>query len=32
MNKVILVEPRDNHILFIKLSNGKIGEFEYQDI
>lgn len=28
MNKVILVEPRDNYILFVKLSNGKVGEFD----
>jgi hypothetical protein len=24
----ILVEPRDNYILFVKLSNGKVGEFD----
>jgi hypothetical protein len=28
MNKVILVEPRDNYILFVKLSNGRTGEFD----
>lgn len=28
MNKVIFVEPRDNHILLVKLSNGKAGEFD----
>jgi hypothetical protein len=28
MNKVIFVEPRDNYKLFVKLSNGKIGEFD----
>jgi hypothetical protein len=28
MNKVILVEPRDNYRLFVKLSNGKAGEFD----
>jgi len=28
MNTVIAVEPRDNHILFVKLSNGKVGEFD----
>ncbi len=28
MNKVISVEPRDNYILFVKLSNGKVGEFD----
>jgi hypothetical protein len=28
MHKVILVEPRDNYTLFIKLSNGKLGEFD----
>lgn len=28
MNKVIVVEPRDNYVLFVKLSNGKEGEFD----
>jgi len=28
MNKVISVEPRDNYILLVRLSNGKAGEFE----
>ncbi len=28
MNKVILVEPRENYKLFVKLSNGKVGEFD----
>ena len=28
MNKVISVEPRDNYILFVNLSNGKAGEFD----
>jgi hypothetical protein len=28
MNKLISVEPRDNYILLITLSNGKLGEFD----
>ncbi len=28
MNKVISVEPKENYILFITLSNGKVGEFD----
>lgn len=28
MSKVIVVEPRDNHILFVRLSNGMAGEFD----
>ncbi len=28
MNKVISVEPRENHKLFVKLSDGKEGEFD----
>ncbi|OQX26454.1 MAG: hypothetical protein BWK80_10360 [Desulfobacteraceae bacterium IS3] len=28
MNKVVSVEPRDNYILFVKLSDGKQGEFD----
>jgi hypothetical protein len=28
MNKIILVEPKDSYILFVKLSNGKAGEFD----
>ncbi len=28
MNKVIAVEPRDNYVLFVRMSNGKEGEFD----
>ncbi|OQX80176.1 MAG: hypothetical protein B6D64_03600 [Bacteroidetes bacterium 4484_276] len=28
MLKVISVEPKESHILFIRLSNGKEGEFD----
>lgn len=28
MIKVISVEPKENHVLFVKLSNGKEGEFD----
>lgn len=28
MNKIIAVEPRDNYILFVTLSNGNSGEFD----
>jgi len=28
MNKVISVEPRDDYILLVKLSNGVTGEFD----
>lgn len=28
MNKVISVEPRNSYRLLIKLSNGKVGEFD----
>ena len=28
MNKVVTVETRENYMLFIKMSNGKSGEFD----
>lgn len=28
MNKIIAVEPRDNYILLVTLSNGTSGEFD----
>ena len=28
MNKVITVEAKENHVLFIKMSNGKSGDFD----
>ncbi|MES9855363.1 MAG: DUF2442 domain-containing protein [Sedimenticola sp.] len=28
MNKVITVETRENHVLFVKMSSGKSGEFD----
>ena len=28
MNKVVMVEARENHVLFVKMSNGKSGEFD----
>ncbi|MBL3529693.1 MAG: DUF2442 domain-containing protein [gamma proteobacterium endosymbiont of Lamellibrachia anaximandri] len=27
MNKVIAVEARENHVLFVRMKNGKSGEF-----
>lgn len=28
MNKVVSVEARDNFVLFVRMSNGKSGEFD----
>ena len=28
MNKVVTVEARKNHVLFVRMSNGKLGEFD----
>lgn len=28
MNKVVTVEARSNHILFVRMSNGRSGEFD----
>ena len=28
MNKVITVEARENHVLFVRMANGKSGEFD----
>jgi hypothetical protein len=28
MNKVIAVEARENHVLFVRMANGKSGEFD----
>lgn len=28
MNKVVTVEARENHVLFVRMANGKSGEFD----